>query len=302
MRILLTGASGQVGGALLPLLQRRHTVFAPASDKFDLSRPETLPVQLEEMRPDLIVNPAAYTAVDRAEDEPDRAMLINSEAPGALARWSAARHVPLVHLSTDYVFDGSGDRAWREEDPTGPLSTYGRSKLAGERAVRDAGGAHLVVRTAWVYAAVGTNFMRTMIRLARERTSLRVVSDQCGTPTSAATIAATLVDIIERNEGDMEAAFAAAKGLVHLTNCGATTWHGFASAIVEGLQSRNVMLQAREVIPIESKDYPTKALRPANSKLDLARLSKVYGVEPPPWQRALAEELDAYVALVSPRT
>jgi dTDP-4-dehydrorhamnose reductase len=223
-------------------------------------------------------------------------MRINAEAPAAIARWAAANNVPLVHFSTDYVFDGGGGRAWREDDPTGPLSAYGRSKLAGEEAVRRAGGPHLVVRTAWVYAAKGTNFMRTMIRLARERETLRVVADQLGTPTSARTIAAALTEIIDQGIADLPAAFARSGGLVHLTNSGSTSWHGFASAIVEGLRGRGVALRVTEVVPIGTADYPTRAVRPANSRLDLTRLQTVYGVSPSAWQEALAQELDVLQA------
>jgi dTDP-4-dehydrorhamnose reductase len=203
----------------------------------------------------------------------------------------------MVHFSTDYVFDGAGSRLWREDDPTAPLSVYGRSKLAGESAVRSAGCDHLVVRTAWVYAAQGANFMRTMIRLAKERDSLRVVSDQLGTPTTAHTIASTLVQILQKGEADLGAVFNRAKGLVHLTNSGSTSWHGFAGAIVEGLRARGVPLKAAEVVPIATSDYPTKATRPANSRLDLTRLKEVYGLEPPAWETSLAEELDAFQRL-----
>jgi dTDP-4-dehydrorhamnose reductase len=297
MRILLTGASGQVGGALHSMLRQSHAVMAPARDEFDLAKPDTLAGRLEALHLDLIINPAAYTAVDKAEDEAALAFLINSDAPAAMARWAVARGVPLVHVSTDYVFDGSGYRAWREDDPTGPLSVYGRSKLAGESAVRSAGGSHLVVRTAWVYAAQGANFMRAMIRLARERESLRVVADQFGTPTTARTIASTLVQILGKGGADLPDIFARAHGLVHLTNAGSTSWYGFASAIVEGLRARGVPLKAAEVVPISTKDYPTKATRPANSRLDLARLKDVYGIEPAAWESALAKELDALFAL-----
>jgi dTDP-4-dehydrorhamnose reductase len=296
MRILLTGASGQVGSALLPLLRTRGTVLAPTEMDFDLSKPAAVAALLDELKPDFIVNPAAYTAVDKAEDEVDLAMLINAEAPGAIARWAAASNVPLVHFSTDYVFDGSGDRAWREDDLPGPLSVYGRSKLAGEEAVRRSGAPHLVVRTAWVYAAKGANFMRTMVRLARERETLRVVADQLGTPTSARSIAAALIGIIDQGISDLPAAFARGGGVVHLTNSGSTSWHGFASAIVDGLRGRRVALKATEVVAITTADYPTRAVRPANSRLELTRLQTVYGLSPLAWQEALAMELDAFVA------
>lgn len=297
MRILLTGTAGQVGGALLPRLRDQHTVIAPRREEFDLSKPETLADKLEALKPDLIINPAAYTAVDKAEEESALAFLVNSDSPAVLARWAAVHDAPIVHFSTDYVFDGTGRSLWREDDPTGPLSVYGRSKLAGESAVRSAGGAHLVVRTAWVYAAQGANFMRTMIRLAREREALRVVSDQWGTPTTARTIASVLVEILGQREADLSNVFARAKGLVHLTNSGSTSWHGFASAIVEGLRSRGVPLKAAEVVPIATKDYPTKATRPAHSRLDLTRLNEAYGLVPPEWERALAEELDAFLKI-----
>ena len=296
MRILLTGTSGQVGGALLPLLHKRGTVLAPNETELDLTRLDALVGQLDELKPDFIVNPAAYTAVDKAEDDAALASRINAEAPSVIAGWAAARKVPLVHFSTDYVYDGSGSRAWREDDPTGPLSVYGRSKLAGEEAVRRAGGPHLVVRTAWVYAAKGANFMRTMLRLARERETLRVVADQWGTPTSARTIAASLTEIIDRGLADLPAAFDRGGRLVHLTNSGSTNWHGFASAILDGLRKRGVALKATAVVPITTADYPTKAVRPANSRLDLTRLQTVYGVSPLAWQEALTMELDALIA------
>jgi dTDP-4-dehydrorhamnose reductase len=298
MRILLTGTAGQVGGALLPLLLKgKHTVIAPEQEDFDLSKPELLASHLEAVKPDLIINPAAYTAVDKAEDETALAFVVNGEAPGELAMWAAARSVPMIHFSTDFVFDGSVNRSWREEDPTGPLSVYGRSKLAGEEAVRGAGGPHLIIRTAWVYGARGANFMRTMIRLARERDTLRVVADQHGTPTSTATIATSLVQILEQGAKDLPASFARADGLVHLTNSGSTNWHGFAVAIVDGLKSRGVPLKAGEVTPITTAEFPSKAKRPANSHLDLTRLKQVYGVIPSPWESSLAAELDAFLAL-----
>jgi dTDP-4-dehydrorhamnose reductase len=295
MRILLTGTSGQVGGALAAVLPAPHDILAPKRDAFDLSRPDSLEAALDAFKPELIINPAAYTAVDRAEDEPDLAFRVNAEAPSAMAQWAARHRVPLIHFSTDYVFDGGGDRPWREDDRCEPLSVYGRSKLKGEQGVRDAGGAHLVIRTAWVFASRGNNFFRTMVRLARERPALRVVSDQFGTPTSARSIAEAVKAILPASVREMEDAFAKAQGLVHVTNAGSTSWHGFATGVVEGLRSCDVKLAVREVVPIRTQDYPTRARRPANSRLDLARLSEAFGIVMPTWQAALASELDAFV-------
>ena len=188
MRILVTGVSGQVGGALVARLPASATVLAADRSVLDLAAPQTIAGTLDRLAPDIVFNPAAYTAVDKAEDEPELAMRVNAEAPGAMARWAAARDVPLVHFSTDYVFDGSGERAWREDDAPQPLSVYGATKLAGENEIRSAGGTFLIVRTSWVYAAAGKNFLRTIARLARERSELRIVADQIGAPTSAALI------------------------------------------------------------------------------------------------------------------
>jgi dTDP-4-dehydrorhamnose reductase len=292
VRILLTGATGQVGGALLEPLQAIGAVVAADRTRLDLARPEQIPAALDRIAPDLIVNPAAYTAVDRAEDERDLAFRVNAQAPGAIAHWAAGRGVPVIHFSTDYVFDGSGTRPWREDDPTGPLSVYGASKLAGEDAVRAAGGAHLIVRTSWVYAARGANFLRTIVRLARERTELRIVADQCGAPTSARLIADAVAGIVGAGGEGHPDRFAEAGGLVHLAAAGETSWHGFAVAIVDGLRTRGVALAAARVVPIRTQDYPTKARRPANSRLDLTRVERNFRIKPPRWEAALAVELD----------
>jgi dTDP-4-dehydrorhamnose reductase len=292
MRILVTGVTGQIGSALAARLPPFAIVLAADRSVLDLSAPQTLGGTLDRLAPDLIFNPAAYTAVDKAEDEPELAMRINAEAPGALARWAATRDVPLIHFSTDYVFDGSGERAWREDDTPHPLSVYGASKLAGENAIRAAGGTFLIVRTCWVYAAEGKNFLRTIARLARERTELRVVADQIGAPTSTALIGDALARMLSEGLEAWRERCAHAGALMHLAASGETSWHGFACAIVEGLRARGIALTVERVVPIASADYPTKARRPHNSRLDLSRLQSIFGIAPLPWQEALGPELD----------
>ena len=302
MRALLTGSSGQVGNALLRPLSAISTVISPLRDELDLSGPETIAIVLDRIAPDLIINPAAYTAVDRAEDDVALAFRVNAEAPARIAVWAAARAVPLIHLSTDYVFDGSGKQPWHEDDPTRPLSVYGASKLSGEEAVRAAGGPHLIVRTSWVYAARGANFMRTIARLAGEHKELRVVADQVGAPTSACTIADALCAIVARSPADVNSCLAASGGLVHLACGGETDWHGFAAAIVEGLRARGIPLLVERIVPIASEEYPTRARRPRNSRLQQARLAEVFGIALPPWRSALAPELDLLARAAIPIT
>ncbi len=301
MRVLVTGVTGQVGGALLDAFGETVTVVPAARAALDLARTDAIASALDQIAPDLIINPAAYTAVDRAEDERDLAYLINGEAPGHIARWAAGRGVPLIHLSTDYVYDGSGEHPWREDDVTGPLSVYGASKLAGEDAIRAAKGPHLIMRTSWVYAAKGTNFLRTIARLAAERPELRIVADQVGAPTSARVIADGIARIVTEHAPDLPRRFASADGLVHLAAAGETSWHGFANAIVEGLKARGAALKTQSIVPIRTQDYPTKAKRPANSRLDLTRLQRVFGVRTPQWQQALAAELDVLARELAPQ-
>jgi dTDP-4-dehydrorhamnose reductase len=292
MRILVTGVTGQVGGALAARLLPSAIVLAADRSVLDLAAPQTLAGALDRLAPDLIFNPAAYTAVDQAEDEPDLAMRVNAEAPAALARWAAAHDVPLVHFSTDYVFDGSGTRAWREDDVPGPLSVYGATKLAGENAIRSSGSTFLIVRTSWVYAAEGKSFLRTIARFARERSELRIVDDQIGAPTSAALIGGAAASLLSDGLDVFRQRCMRAGGLVHLSAAGEASWHDFACTIVEGLKARGIALVVERLVPIASKDYPTKARRPHNSRLDLSRLQTIFGIAPAPWQHALAPELD----------
>lgn len=292
MHVMVTGGTGQVGGALLSVLMPLGSVLALGRKDFDLSQPEGLAAELHHIAPELIVNAAAYTAVDRAESESELAFAINAEAPRVIAKWAAEHRVPLIHFSTDYVFDGSGTRPWREDDPPSPLSNYGVSKLAGDTAVRAAGGQHLIVRTSWVYAAKGTNFLRTILRLASERNELRIVADQYGAPTSARLIAAAVGRIIGSDGLAIVDRFAAARGLVNIAASGEATWYDFAVAIVEGLKARGVPLAVETVMPITTTEYPTKAKRPANSRFDLTRLRQVFDITTPIWDRALAVELD----------
>jgi dTDP-4-dehydrorhamnose reductase len=292
MRIVVTGVAGQIGGALVSQLQGQGEILAADRAALDLAKPQTIPAALESMAPEVIVNAAAYTAVDKAEEEPALALCVNGEAPGVIARWAAARAIPLIHFSTDYVFDGSGDKAWREDDPTGPLSSYGASKLAGEKEIRAAGGSFLIVRTSWVYAAHGTNFLRTIVRLAQERKDLRIVSDQIGAPTSAALIATAIAGILSQEPDKLRERCSQAHGLVHLAASGETSWHGFATAIADGLRSRGARLVVERIAPISTDEYPVRARRPYNSRLDTARWHKVFDLPLPHWQAALAPELE----------
>jgi dTDP-4-dehydrorhamnose reductase len=302
MKLLLAGANGQVGHELRRALAPLGEVVAATRDGMlddgsacecaDLAQPQTLVALLDRVRADVIVNAAAYTAVDRAEDEAGLAMRVNAEAVGVLGQWAAAHGAQVVHYSTDYVFDGNATRPWREDDAVAPLGVYGRSKLAGEQALRGSGAGHLLLRTAWVYAARGRNFLRTMLRLGAERDALKVVDDQRGTPTPATLIADVTAAVLRRwLDADRERQRALA-GTYHLVAGGETTWCGFASAIMQRAVSAGLLPRAPDIVAIGSADFPTPAQRPAYSVLDTTRLRATFGIELPTWQHGL----DAVIA------
>ncbi|MDR3439722.1 dTDP-4-dehydrorhamnose reductase [Telmatospirillum sp.] len=291
-RILVTGVSGQVGTSLLEVggAAGMALVAAPRT-VLDLAAPETLAAALDALFPDIVINCAAYTAVDRAEQEREQAFTINALAPERIAGWCAAHARPLIHLSTDYVFPGDGTRPYREDDPVGPLSVYGASKLEGERRVRDACPRHVILRTAWVYAVTGKNFVRTMLRLGADRDELAVVADQRGCPTAASSIAAALCRIAARLAADGDRA---PFGTYHYVDRGETSWHGFAERIFDG--AARFGRPRPRVRPITTADYPTPARRPAYSVLDTAKIEKTFGIVPPAWQDRLDETLADIVA------
>ena len=297
MKILLLGANGQVGfelqRALSPLGElnpaTRSGKLAGGIDCLaaDLGAADALAAALQSARWDIVVNAAAYTAVDRAEDEAALAARINGGALAQIGEWAARSRALVVHYSTDYVFDGQGTRPYREDDATGPLGVYGRSKLAGEESLRESGCAHLILRTSWVYGARGGNFLRTMLRLARERDRLTVVDDQRGAPTSSRLIAATTAAILKRwLDGDQDSR-AGYNGAYHLAAAGETTWCGFARAIVARAARAGLIPREVEVVPIRTADFPTKARRPAYSVLDTSKLRARFGVALPEWTQGL---------------
>ena len=294
MTILLLGANGQVGHELRRSLAPLGNIVATTRsgelpdggrcEAADFDRPDTLADLVRRVAPVAVVNAAAYTAVDKAEDDEAAAYRANAEAPGTLSRACAEHGIPFVHYSTDYVFDGQGTHPYREDQATAPLGVYGASKLAGENAVRQVGDGHLILRTAWVYGGRGHNFLRTMLRLGAERDELRVVADQHGTPTPAYLIADVTAALLRNS--------AAPRGTFHLTAAGETSWHGFATAILDGAAERGLIPRAPRVVPITTADSPTRAKRPAYSRLDIAALESVLGQPMPDWRSGLDHVLD----------
>ncbi len=289
MKILLLGGNGQVGRELRRSLPALGEVIVATRDGegadavADFDQPRSLASLIETIAPDIVVNAAAYTAVDKAEVDADAAFRVNAEAPAVIAQACAKSSALLVHYSTDYVFDGQAMQPYREDDATAPLGVYGASKLAGEQAIRDSGARHVILRTAWVYAAHGKNFLLTMLRLAGERDELRVVADQYGAPTPAAWIADATVELLRQS--------GARSGTWHLTTQGETSWHGFASVIMDEALELRLRKRKPEVLPITTADYPTPARRPAYSVLDTARLQQDFGIVPPDWRDGLKQTL-----------
>jgi dTDP-4-dehydrorhamnose reductase len=283
MKILITGGQGQVAQELQRALAGLGEQVVLGREQLDFSQPQTVAETVRAIAPDLIINAAAYTAVDQAESEPALAFAINATSPGMLAQIAADLSVPLIHYSTDYVFDGEKASPYDEQDLTLPLGVYGSSKLAGEQAIRAIGGQHLILRTSWVYSTHGRNFLLTMQKLLQERDELKVVDDQIGAPTWAGTIARSTRQLIERWRDGQPGAW----GTYHLTASGETSWFGFAQAIGRALIEQDK--RCAELWPIPSSDYPTPAARPLNSRLDCSLLEHEWGVRQPHWHDALLE-------------
>ncbi|MDA7417769.1 dTDP-4-dehydrorhamnose reductase [Xenophilus arseniciresistens] len=292
MKILLFGKGGQVGWELQRSLAPLGELVALSSGSADLhadfSRPEALAATVEAVRPDVIVNAAAHTGVDKAESEPELARALNATAPGVVAAAAQRVGALMVHYSTDYVFDGSGERPWQESDATGPLSVYGRTKLEGEQLVAEHCARHLIFRTSWVYAARGGNFAKTMVRLAKERERLTVIDDQFGAPTGAELLADVTAHAVRDTLRDASKA-----GLYHLAAGGVTSWHGYAQFVLERAQAAGVALKAgpQQVDAVPTSAFPTPARRPANSRLNTDKLSQAFGLQLPPWQSGVARML-----------
>lgn len=283
LKILISGKTGQVAVELQKHLAGLGELIVLGRDVLDLSQPGQIRAQVRAHKPDLLIIAAAHTAVDQAENEPELAFAINAIAPGVFAEEAAALGIPLIHYSTDYVFDGRKPAPYTEDDATNPLGVYGKSKLAGELAIAASGAQHLILRTSWVYSTHGKNFLLTMQRLLQERSELRVVADQIGAPTWAGTIAQSTRALIERwQSGD-----AAAWGTYHLTASGETSWFGFTQAIAGHLTAQGKACATLEPIPASA--YPTPAARPQNSRLDCSKLAREWGVAQPDWRDALCE-------------
>ena len=287
MRLLITGADGQIGWELRRSILPLGEVIAMGRHACDLSRPQELPRIIRETRPDIVVNAAAYTAVDKAEEEEALATMINGAAVGVIAEEVRKLGALLIHFSTDYVFDGTKAGPYTEDDAQHPINAYGRSKLVGERAIEQCSGDHLILRTSWIYAARGRNFLNTVLRLARERDELRMVADQIGAPTWAREIADATATIARQARQEVEQGHFKS-GIFNVTAAGATSWYGFAEAIVAQTKLRAGIESGPKVLPISSADYPVPAARPKNSRLAGERVRQRFGIALDDWKQGLA--------------
>jgi len=290
MKILLVGSNGQVGWELNRTLQPLGDIIAVDYPAIDLTIPEDIRRLVRETRPGLIVNATAYTAVDKAEEHVEEAEAVNSRAPGILAREAKALGAAIVHYSTDYVFDGTKDTPYREEDTPCPISTYGRTKWEGEQAVQSAGAPHLILRLTWVYGARGKNFMLTVLKLAAQKEEIRIVDDQIGSPSWCRMIAEASAQILAQGASDPAGFLAEKGGLYHLSAQGKTSWFAFAQAILDHHPNRKA-LKVKHIIPIGTSEYPTPAARPAYSLLSSEALYGVFGLRIPEWEHSLKQVL-----------
>jgi dTDP-4-dehydrorhamnose reductase len=301
-RILITGKNGQVGFELQRSLSILGEIVAVDRDECDLANPDSIRQLVRDVKPDVIVNPAAYTAVDKAESEAPLAEAINATAAGVFAEEAAKLGALIVHYSTDYVFDGSKDGVYTEADTPNPQSVYGKTKLAGEQAVAVANAKHVILRTSWVFGAHGANFLKTILKLARERDALKIVADQYGAPTSAALLADVTAQVVARYLGmrDLESGATPHSplptpsfpfGLYHLVSDDVTSWHGYANYVVDAARRRGQTFKVAEIAPIPTSGYPLPAPRPANSRLSTEKIQKAFGLTLPSWQRQVEQVL-----------
>lgn len=302
MNIFITGGNGQVGFELQRQFAPFGTILAPTRQELDLTNAEAVNVYLEKQQPGLILNAAAYTAVDKAESEPEQAKRLNAKLPAQLADYAAMQGIPLVHYSTDYVYPGNGEKPWQEDSLTGPLSIYGQTKLEGDDAVVSSGAKHLIFRTSWVYAARGNNFMKTMLRLGREREALNIVSDQIGAPTPARLIAQITALACTNHHSPSTTHHSLftiniPQGIYHLAPRGETSWHGFASEIFKTARGlgEELAIAPEGVAGISTVEYPTPAKRPLNSRMALSKLENSLGITMPTWKSQLGLTLREYL-------
>jgi dTDP-4-dehydrorhamnose reductase len=293
MKLLVCGAQGMLGRDLIARLEDSpHEVIAGSRIEFDITRKRDLHSRIQGSHPDIVINCAAYTTVDKAESEPEKAFAVNRDGAANLAAVCRESRTPLIHVSTDYVFDGKMDRPYREDDPVNPLGVYGRSKLEGEKAVQSMLTEHIIIRTSWLFGVHGSNFVKTMLRFARERDELRVVADQRGCPTWTGHLADALLEISRQT---LEHSSNTPWGTYHFCGSGETSWHEFATAIIaEGRLREN--LKVARILPITTAEYPTPARRPAISILDCTKIESAFGIKPEPWRTGLATVVKEYLS------